>query len=97
MASEKSQLEARQESAERHQSVTTTSNNTENMVATVKRVMNTVYRVLKPQFLPNQPYDGEEVTQSLLVVIRVSFLESLKLVHIFPPDTNVDKNIYICH
>lgn len=97
MSSEKNQLEARLEAAERQQSVTTTSNNTENMVATVKRVMNTVYRVLKPQFLPSQTYDGEEVIQSLLVVIRVSFLESLKRIRIFPPDTSVGINICRFH
>ncbi|KAK3869535.1 hypothetical protein Pcinc_025175 [Petrolisthes cinctipes] len=77
-SSEKSQLEAKLAAAERQHSATTTSNNTENMVGMVKRVMNTVYRVLKPQFLPNQTYGGEEVIQSLLVVIRDTTLNMME-------------------
>lgn len=44
------------------------------VIATVKKVMNTVFRTLKPQFQDEEMYSGSDVMQMLLSVIRVMYI-----------------------
>lgn len=43
----------------------------EEIIGTVKKVMNTVFRSLKSQFLDEETYLGSNVLQTLQIVIRV--------------------------
>ncbi|XP_068210034.1 FK506-binding protein 15-like isoform X2 [Palaemon carinicauda] len=54
------------------------SSNSEDIVATVKKVMNTVFKTLKPQFTEEGSYSGAVVTQTLLTVIRDTTLQLLE-------------------
>ncbi|XP_064077531.1 FK506-binding protein 15-like [Macrobrachium nipponense] len=54
------------------------TSDSEEVVATVKKVMNTVFRTLKPQFTEKESYSGAFVNQTLLAVIRDVTLQLLE-------------------
>ncbi|KAK7067219.1 hypothetical protein SK128_017998 [Halocaridina rubra] len=59
--------------------------NSEEVVNTVKKVMNSVFRTLKPQFSDEGTYSGAKIMQTLLTVIRDTTLQLLE-------DMNKEKN-----
>ncbi|XP_066947729.1 FK506-binding protein 15-like isoform X2 [Macrobrachium rosenbergii] len=71
-------LEVEKKALENSNGDVKSTSDSEEVVATVKKVMNTVFRSLKPQFTEKESYSGAFVTQTLLAVIRDVTLQLLE-------------------